>query len=116
MRLCVCAFGLLALLPMRAFAQERTPLRREIRGRDFRPDGVWRKQAHAVRARRAALLTQGAFGALNAPMALGVPKASAQAVAGILKVPAILFQYQDVAAPYPVAQYDAVLFSTAPPD
>ena len=91
-------------------------MHREIRGRDFRPDGVWRKRAHAVRARRAALLTQGAFGTLNAPMAMRVPMASAQAIGGILKVPAILFQYRDVAAPYPVAQYDAVLFSTAPPN
>ena len=106
----------MTLVPTRGFAQERTPVHREIRGRDFRPNGVWRKQAHAVRARRAELLTQGAFGTLNAPMAMRVPMASAQAIGGILKVPAILFQYRDVAAPYPVAQYDAVLFSTAPPN
>src|SRR6266516_2115876 len=112
-RLCVCASSLLA--PTRGFAQERAPVRREIPGFDFRPDGVWRRQARAVRARRAALLAQGAFATLNAPMAAGGPNPSAQAPSAILKVPVVLFQYQNISAAYAPAQYDAVLFSSPTP-
>ena len=101
--------------PLPARAQEpRRP--REVPGRDFRPDGVWRRQARAVRATRARLLAQRQFGALNAPLAAGVPIPSAAAVSGTLRVPAVLFTYAGTPAPtFASTAYDAVLFGATPP-
>src|SRR5207302_10823647 len=79
--------------PWAARAQGPRPPRREAPGRDFGPDGVWRQQARAVRAMRSRLLAQRQFGALNAPLAAGVPTPSAAAVSGTLRVPAVLFSY-----------------------
>src|SRR2546425_1491336 len=104
-----------ALVPLGAAAQGRPTPRWEIKGLDFRPDGVWRRQARAVRRTRAALLSQGAFATLNAPMAAGAPQPSPQAVSGLLRVPAIRFQYANVTAPYTNADYDQVLFAATPP-
>src|SRR5256886_14429377 len=58
-------------VPAVSRAQQAPPLRvrREIPGFDFRKDGVWRRQARAVRALRARLLSRRSFGALNAPLA-----------------------------------------------
>src|SRR2546427_8604329 len=54
-------------VPAVSRAQQAPPLRvrREIPGFDFRKDGVWRRQARAVRAARARLLSRRNFGALN---------------------------------------------------
>src|SRR2546422_1748121 len=79
-------------------AQQAPPprVRREIPGFDFRKDGVWRRQARAVRAQRARLLSRGNFGALNAPRAaVGAPLGSGPAVSGVLRVPAVLFRFKD---------------------
>src|SRR5438034_2185732 len=100
-------------------AQQVPPprLRREIRGFDFRKDGVWRRQARAVRALRARLLSRRNFGALNAPMAAaGAPLASGAAVSGVLRVPAILFKFKDTpgAQLRTTTQYTQVLFAASP--
>src|SRR5438874_2748539 len=100
-------------------AQQAPPLRvrREIPGFDFRKDGVWRRQARAVRAARARLLSRRNFGALNAPMAAaGAPLASGAAVSGVLRVPAILFKFKNTPAAElrTTTQYDQVLFAASP--
>lgn len=108
--------ALLALvLPAAARAQDPRRPRREILGLDFRADGVWRRLARAVRERRALLLSQGAFGALNAPRAAGVPAPASVAVTGLLRVPVVMFQYQDIAAQHVASEYDSVLFGGTPP-
>jgi len=104
-------------------AQDKRHPRWEIPGFDFRPDGVWRTQARAVRAKRAQLRAAGRFSELNmraarvAPMGqLSAPQSSATQVSGVLKVPAILFRYKDSPTPpFPAANYDAVLFAATPP-
>jgi M6 family metalloprotease-like protein len=68
-----------------------------------------------VRESRALLLSQGAFGALNAPVLRGAPIAAPQAVSGVLKVPAVMFQFKNFTALHAAAEYDAVLFATTPP-
>ena len=92
-------------------------VRREIPGFDFRKDGVWRRQARAVRALRARLLSRRNFGALNAPMAAaGAPTPAGTVVSGVLRVPAILFKFRDTpAAQLPTTtQYNQVLFAPSP--
>ena len=106
-------------VPAVTSAQQASPprIRREIPGFDFRKDGVWRRQARAVRAQRARLLSRRNFGALNAPMAgAAAPVGSAPAVSGVLRVPAILFKFKDTPAVQlrTAAQYDQVLFAAAP--
>src|SRR6266480_4506685 len=113
------------IVPAPARAQQAPPprVRREIRGFDFRKDGVWRRQARAVRALRAKLLARRSFSALNAPMAAagaplagGPPLASSAAVSGVLRVPAILFKFKDTPATElrNTTQYDQVLFAASP--
>src|SRR3989441_5865160 len=100
-------------------AQQAPPprVRREIPGFDFRKDGVWRRQARAVRAQRARLLSRRNFGALNAPMAAAAaPLGSAPAVSGVLRVPAVLFKFKDTPASQlrTTVAYNQVLFGVAP--
>jgi immune inhibitor A len=100
-------------------AQQAPPprVRREIPGFDFRKDGVWRRQARAVRALRARLLARRNVGALNAPMAAaGAPLASGAAVSGVLRVPAVLFKFKNTPAGElrNTTQYDQVLFAPSP--
>ncbi|HYT04499.1 MAG TPA: M6 family metalloprotease domain-containing protein [Gemmatimonadales bacterium] len=117
--LCAAALAALSVTPTRAPAQgaprRPPPVRREIPGLDFRTDGVWRRQARQVSARRAALLARGAFAELNAPVAAAAPLASLQAVSGILNVPVVLFQYKNIKAQHVASEYDAVLFAATPP-
>ena len=113
------------LAPAATRAQGLPPYRREIRGFDFHKDGVWRRQARAVRARRARLLARRDFPALNAPIATsggvplsgGAPLASVAAMSGMLRVPALLFRFRDGSAAsfFTPASYNQVLFATAPP-
>jgi M6 family metalloprotease-like protein len=100
-----------------AAAQQGPPrVRREIPGFDFRKDGVWRPRARLVQQRRMALLSQGAFGSLNAPLAVAAPVSSSAAVSGVFAVPAVLFKFKDTGAfPFDTTQYDQVLFATTPP-
>ena len=100
------------------------PVRREIRGFDFRKDGVWRKRARAVRSARQQLLRQRNFPALNAPLVTGgralpsqgAPLTAGPAVSGVLSVPAILFKFKNTPASgiRPTSQFDDVLFAPAP--
>src|SRR3989475_2375752 len=111
----VCALS----VPGATRAQQAPPprMRREIKGLDFRKDGVWRRQARVVRALRARLLSRRSFGALNAPMtAAGAPFASGAAVSGVLRVPAILFRFKDTpgAQLRTTTQYTQVLFAASP--
>jgi len=106
-------------VPSVARAQQAPPprVRREIPGFDFRKDGVWRRQARAVRALRARLLARRNVGALNAPMAAaGAPLASGAAVSGVLRVPAVLFRFKNTPAGElrNTTQYDQVLFAPSP--
>src|SRR2546427_2469748 len=100
-------------------AQQAPPprVRREIPGFDFRKDGVWRRQARAVRAVGARLLGRGNVGVLTAPMAAaGAPLASGAAVSGVLRVPAVLFKFKNTPAGElrNTTQYDQVLFAPSP--
>src|SRR6266576_3074438 len=117
----VCALS----VPGATGAQQAPPprMRREIKGLDFRKDGVWRRQARAVRALRAKLLSRRSFSDLNAPMAAagaplagGPPLASSAAVSGVLRVPAILFKFKDTPATElrNTTQYNQVLFAAFP--
>lgn len=116
-----------ALTSGAAEAQRIVPGRREVRGLDFAPGGVWRNRVRAVqRARRDALL-RGDFAQLNAALAMraraNAPFESAlaaagasTAVTGVLKVPVILLRYADTdttqsRAP---ALYDSALFTPVP--
>jgi len=111
-------------LPAAGRAQQAPPhasvarVRREIPGFDFRKDGVWRRQARAVRALRKRLLSRQNFGALNAPMAgAGAPLATGAAVSGVLKVPVILFKFKNTPSSQlrTTAAYNDVLFGSTPP-
>lgn len=112
-------------LPAAGRPQQGPPrVRREVRGFDFREDGVWRRQARAVRSARLRLLQQRDFPALNAPLvtggraprSLGAPLAAGTAVSGVLRVPAILFKFKNTAASAirPTSQFDDVLFAPSP--
>src|SRR6266851_1130212 len=88
----------------------------ELRGFDFRKDGAWRPLARLVRQRRALLLSQSAFGALNAPLAAAAPVPASAAVTGVFKVPAVLFRFKDTNTfPFDTALYNQVLFGATPP-
>jgi len=95
----------------------RTPEGIEL---DFHPDGVWRKRARDVAAERARLLGGRNYQALNAPLALGaagVPAAvTLAAVSGTLRVPTVLFRFQDngTGAAYDSALYRQVLYGDPP--
>ena len=114
-----------SFLPATGQPQQGPPsVRREVRGFDFRKDGVWRRDARAVRELRRRLLSRRNFGALNAPMAIGggaalaggTPLRSNAAVSGVLRVPAILFKFKDTPAVQirSTTQYDQILFAATP--
>ena len=119
--------GLVAALcaPRGVSAQDRPHPRAEVPHFDFRPDGVWRRQARQIRANRARMLARRQFGPLNAPLVSGAgaplapaaPAGSAAAVSGVLRVPALLFKYRDTPANqlHTAAQYDQILFTSTPP-
>ncbi len=92
----VLLVGLLVavLLPPGGYAQGRRAPRREIPGLDFSPNGVWRTRAREVRRYRAS---------------------PPQVVSGVLKVPAIMLQFKDVAAQHVRSEYDQVLFASPTP-
>jgi len=111
------------LLPHAAAAQDQRHPRWEIPGFDFRKDGVWRIYARAVRANRARLRATGRFDELNASATAAgggiklsqTGQASATAVTGILKVPAILIRFKDSPTPtFTPADYNDVLFGAIP--
>lgn len=113
------------LVPPMVGAQGSRARQHEVPGRDFAPDGVWRKPAGAVRATRRRLLAQRDFAALNAGAAraalLAPPQniaASPAAVSGVLRAPLILFDFKDTdpgALVFSSGQYQSALFGSTPP-
>ena len=81
---------------------------------------MWRTRARAVRATRARLLSAGSFSTLNQSLGRmapsgGVLSPSATALSGVLKVPAILFRFNDSPPPpFTSAAYNDVLFGVTP--
>lgn len=108
----VCATGAQAQRPSQRGALPSW----EPPGFDFSADGVWRVRARAVARARAALLNRRQFAQLNAPLA-GASGPAAPAVAGVLRVPVVLFSYKDTPAGdlRDTAVYRSLLFSTSPP-
>jgi M6 family metalloprotease-like protein len=105
---------LCSFVPAAALAQASPHPHWEIRGFDFRKDGVWRVKARAVRETRARLIAGAQFSALNARAPLG-PQPASTLVSGVLEVPAILFRYKDSpATTFTAANYDEVLFAATP--
>lgn len=96
-------------------AQSERPPRWEVAGFDFRRDGGWRPRARRVAGQRAVLRRQGSMASLNAPLAAGQAP-SAAAVTGTMRVPALLFAYQETspADMRDSAQYGQLLFSATP--
>ncbi len=80
----------------------------EVRGFDFAVDGGWRVRANRVMADRVGLLQGRAFARLNASGPSGL------AVRGSFFIPVLPIAYRDVDPPYPAAQYQDLLFSSAP--
>lgn len=95
--------------------RQRPVPRWEIPGLDITPNGGWRVRARAVAAARAHLLAQRNFALLNAAPA---GPAAVNAVTGTLRVPAVMFRYQDSPSSQfsrDTAQYNAALFASVPP-
>jgi M6 family metalloprotease-like protein len=80
----------------------------EVDGFDFRPEGAWRRGADLIRANRRALLRRGQLRALNAG------RRSAVSVTGTFYVPVVPIAFQNVAPPFPSADYAQVFFSPTP--
>lgn len=99
----------------------RDPL--EPRGMDFRAQGAWRKRTGEVRAQRAAMLRVGDVAGLNrgstmglrGPFAVQAFGAFGPAVTGLYNVPVVPLAYSDVPVPYPIADFQEVLFGATPP-
>ncbi len=89
----------------------------EVPGFDIRPDGGWRLKARAIAALRGRLLLQRDFAALNAGPA---SPAGPAAVAGVLRVPVIMFRYQDSPTTqyqsHTAGDYNATLFGAVAPN
>lgn len=92
----------------------------EVPGMDWGPDAAWRRRARMVREARAAMVRQGNFRALNAQGPLfaraeGPAAASAVAVTGTFHVPVVTIAFRDVDVPFPIQDFEDVLFGAAPP-
>ena len=92
-----------------------------IEPRDFGPDGGWRRKAALVRDRRLALLRAGDLRSLNAirggpsrTPSIVAQSTLATAVTGTFHVPVIPIAYKDIDVPYPIADFQCLLFSQAP--
>lgn len=88
---------------------------------DWGPNGAWRRRAATVRETRMQLLRAGNIRALNAVRggpffapSLLAQGAQATAVTGAFRVPVILIAYKDIGVPYPVSDYQCLLFSRTP--
>lgn len=100
----------------RPSARPRRPAPRwEVPGLDITPNGGWRVKARAVAAARARLLARRDFTSLNAAP---TGPAAVNAVTGTLRVPVVMFRYQDSPSTQfarDTAQYNAALFASVPP-
>lgn len=94
----------------------------EVPGLDFRPNGAWRAKAARVRGVRQQLLRAGNLAELNRSAALarlGGPALAAagatpSALTGTVHVPVVLVAYSNVPVPYPVSDFQDVLFTPTP--
>jgi M6 family metalloprotease-like protein len=114
----VLSAGLLAVpsIDAQSTSDSRRAPQWEPPGFDISSNGGWRVKARRVAAARARLLAQRNFAALNAPTPAG---AAASIVTGTLRVPAIMFKYQDspgAQTSRTAATYDATLFGAVPPN
>ena len=90
---------------------------------DWGPDTAWRRRARAVRTLRMELLRSGNLSALNAVRggpfftpSVVLAGGAATAVTGAFHIPVIAIGYRDVGIPYPVAEYQRILWSRSPGD
>jgi len=90
---------------------------------DWGPNAAWRRRATEVRLRRMQLLRSGNLSVLNSirgspffTPSLVIGGGAATAVTGAFHVPVIPIAYKDVAVPYPVGDYQRILFSRNPGD
>jgi M6 family metalloprotease-like protein len=89
---------------------------------DFRADGAWRLRTDRIRAYRRELFRSGDFNSLNrnagraqSPSLLRVAIASAPNVlTGTVHVPVIPIAYSNVPVPFPVSDFQSVLFTATP--
>src|ERR1041385_4542239 len=92
-----------------------------IEPRDFGPDGGGRRKAALVRERRLTLLRAGDLRTLNAirggpsrTTSIVAQSTLATAVSGTFHVPVIPIAFKDISVPYPIADFQCLLFSQAP--
>lgn len=83
--------------------------RPELPGRDFRPDGAWRRRTTTIREQRRSLLRQRATAALNARVGSAAPR-----VAGAFHLPIVLVRPSDAVTLFTPQQYRDILFSSVP--
>lgn len=124
MRFSIGVIGLLAATIATSGAAQRPNAqlgRFEVPGMDWGPNSAWRARAAQVRANRWAAIQRGDIRALNGQRALlstGGPGGGAQslAVTGTFFVPVIAIAYNNVDVPYPLLDFQNVLFGSPPPD
>lgn len=102
-----------------ALLEGQEPVRHEIPGLDFGPDGAWRRRAEAVRLRRESLLRARDYPSLNTDPRFLFQRAvpvvgSSSVVAGPFFVPVVLIAYTDVPVRFTPTQFNDVLFSPQP--
>lgn len=97
----------LFIQPVRAQQRRGQVGRSEIPWLDFSPDGAWRRQTRAIRARRDALLRSGSLQSLNAGGA-------SLRVTGTFKIPVVLISYSNIAIPFDTTAYKDILFNPNP--
>jgi M6 family metalloprotease-like protein len=90
---------------------------------DWGPNAAWRRRAADVRARRLQLLRAGNLSVLNSirggpffTPSVVMGGGAATSVAGAFHLPVVPIAYKDVAVPYPIADYQRILFSRNPGD
>ena len=106
-----------------AAAQTGAPVPVLLEPTDWGPNAAWRRRAADVRVRRMQLLRTGNLSVLNSTPggpfftpSVVMAGGAAVSVTGAFHLPVIPIAYKDVAVPYPVADYQRILFSRSPGD
>ncbi len=97
----------LAPVPLAAQYPRARPGQFEVRGFDLPPEGAWRVRSRQIANARAVLMQAGRMGSLNAGGASLV-------VTGHYAVPVVPIAFRDASSPFPVSQYQALLFDASP--